>query len=76
MHGCNCLRQHIFKLVYIVSRGGQCVQKNKDIGANNHYFIGGITFNFHIVSTCYHYVNFYFGLIEKGVALLINPNYL
>ena len=50
--------------------------KNKDVGANNHYFIRGYYFYFFIFFTCYHYVNFYFGLITKGVALLIIPNYL
>jgi hypothetical protein len=37
---------------------------------------GGITSNFLFIFTCYHYVNLYFGLIEKGVALLIIPDYL
>ena len=45
-----------------------------DIGANHHYFIGGITFN--LFPTCYHYVIFYFELIEKGLALLMIQNYL
>ena len=44
--------------------------KNKDIGATNHYFIGGYYFFF---LTCYNYVIFYFGLIDKGLALLIIP---
>ena len=56
--------------------GGVSVLKFKGIGANNHYFIGGITLNSHLFFTCYHYVIFYFGLIEKGLALLIIPNYL
>ena len=59
------IRQHL--------GGGSVCSKVKDIGANNHYYIGGYYFFF----TCYHYVLFYFnGLIEKGLALLIIPNYL
>ena len=43
--------------------GGQCVKKLR---------IWGYYFFF----TCYPYVIFYFGLIWKGLALLIIPNYL
>jgi hypothetical protein len=60
----------------LANLGGVSVLKNKDIGVNNHYFIQGYYFQFSFFFTCYHYVNFYFGLIEKGVALLIVPDYL
>ena len=45
--------------------------KNKDIGVTNHYFIRGYYFFFSFFLTCYNYVIFYFGLIDKGLALLI-----
>ena len=51
--------------------GGLLCKKVKDIGANNHYYIGGY-YSFFL--TCYHYGIFYFGLIEKGLSLLIIPN--
>ena len=53
--------------------GGAVPLKNKDIGATDHYFIGGYYFYFYFFLTCYNYVIFYFGLIEKGLALLIIP---
>jgi hypothetical protein len=46
----------------------------KDIGANNFYFIGGYYFLLSSFFTSYHYVIFYFGIIEKGLALLKIPN--
>ena len=54
--------------------GGVCVLKNKDIGANNHYFIHGHYFQFF-----FHMLPLYNILLwvnRKGVALLIIPNYL
>ena len=56
-----------------IAWGSMCL-KVDDIGANNHYFIGW--YFFQLFFTCYHYVIVYFGLIEKGLALLIISNHL
>ena len=45
--------------------------KVKDIGANNHYFIGGITFNsffFHMLSLC----NFLLWIIKNEASITYN----
>ena len=57
-------------------RGGQCVKKLRIYVRTTTILYGGITFKSLFFFTCYHYVIFYFGLIEKGLALLIIPNYL
>ena len=54
--------------------GGQCVKKLMIYVWTTTILYGGITFNFLTFFTCYHYVIFYFGLIEKGLALLIISN--
>ena len=49
-------------------RGSQCVKKLRIYVRTTTILYGGITFNFFF--TCYHYVIFYFGLIEKGLHYL------
>ena len=54
---------------------GECVKKVRIYVRTTTNLYRGITFKF-FFSTCYHHIISYFGLIEKGLALLIIPNYL
>ena len=63
MHGCVWVvisKQH--------STGGQCVKKWRIYVQTTTILFGGITFKFLFFSTCYHYIFFYFGLIELVLA--------
>ena len=55
--------------------GGVSVLKKLGYRCEQPLFYTGVLLSIFFF-TCYHYVNSYFGLIEKGVALLIIPNYL
>ena len=58
--------QFLSRSIFFCHGAVSVLKKVKDIGANNHYFIGGITL--FLFFTCYHYVIFHFGLIKKGLA--------
>ena len=66
---CFCFSIHNYS-----NRGGYCIKKQGYRCEQPLFYTGVLLSNFFF--TCYHYVNFYFRLIKKGVVLLIILNYL
>ena len=58
--------QFLSRSIFFCHGAVSVLKKIKDIGANNHYFIGGITFFlfFHMLSLC----NFPLWVNKKGLA--------